>query len=286
MNILEVKNLTKMRDGFCLNQISLELPEGYIMGYAGQNGAGKTTTLELIMGFLKPDQGEIRVAGRTYREDPVGYTDQIGYITDESYLLPDIKVSVLEKLMAQFYPSFRPEVFRDYLKRWEIRDQKIRQCSKGMKLRIMFAAVLARDTRLLILDEATSGLDPVMRMEILGLLQDYIADGKRSVLFSTHIINDLERIADYLCLIDQGELIINSTVSDLLEDYVTVKGGQEEWNGQLEQYLEGAVRSEVGFKGLLKAQYLDELPKNMLTERPTLEQIMVDTLQERRRRRI
>ncbi|WP_243156271.1 ABC transporter ATP-binding protein [Clostridium sp. C2-6-12] len=199
MNALEIKNLSKKLKGFSLKNINLELPKGYILGYIGQNGAGKTTTIKLIMNQLKPDSGEIRVFGKEYEDDEAGYKDMIGFIGDECYFPICFTLKDIVNMLKDFYSSFDEIKFREYAERWDLPyKKKIKDFSKGMKAKLAFASVLSRDTKLLLLDEPTSGLDPVVRSEVLELLQEYISDGERSVIFSTHIMSDLEKITDYL----------------------------------------------------------------------------------------
>lgn len=225
MNVLSVKNLNKKFKDFSLKDISFELPKGYIMGYVGQNGAGKTTTLQLITHLLKADSGEVRINGISYKDDPIKYKEMIGYIGDESYFLIEFNLLQIGKIMEDFYPTFNKQRYTELVERFKLPEKKrVKDYSKGMKIRLMFATILARDTKLLILDEATNGLDPVIKDEILELLQGYIEDGEKSVLFSTHILSDLEHISDYLFFIDEGEKVLFDSKDELLEKYVLVKG--------------------------------------------------------------
>ncbi len=281
---LEIEGLSKHLGDFCLDNINLKLPKGYILGYVGQNGAGKTTTIKLVMAMLKQDAGRIKVNGKEFKENEIAFKDSIGFIADDCYYPDEFTLKDIEKAMASFYPSFDAGKFRRLIKRWELPyHKKVKEFSKGMQTRAMFVAVLARDTRLLLLDEATSGLDPVVRSEILELLQDYIADGERSVLFSTHIMSDLEQIADYIYFLDKGKMIIQAEKEDLLEQYVVVKGGTDELKKPLEDKIIGIKKSQVGFEGLLCAENTDYVKGNLLLEKPTVEQIILYHIQGMRR---
>ncbi len=283
---LEIEGVTKQIGNFKLGDISLKLPQGYILGYVGQNGAGKTSTIKLIMAMLRQDKGTVKVGGKEFKGNEIEYKDSIGFISEECYFPDEFTLKDIEDTMVSFYPSFRPEQFRSFVKQWELPfHKKIKEFSKGMQVRAMFAAVLARDTKLLLLDEATGGLDPVIRSEILGLLQSYIADGERSVLFSTHIMSDLEQIADYIYFLDKGKKIIFAARDELQEQYVIVKGGPEELSKSLEDKIIGIKKSNVGFEGLLLSGHMDCVKRNLLLEKPSIEQIIVFHIQDIRRKR-
>ncbi|MHC1683820.1 MAG: ABC transporter ATP-binding protein [Clostridiaceae bacterium] len=276
MNALEIKNLNKSFGTFALENINLTLPKGYILGYIGQNGAGKTTTIKLIMEQLKRNSGEITVFGTTYKEDEISFKEIIGFIADECYFPGCFTVEDISASLKSFYQSFNELKFRSYIKKWELPEKrKIKDFSKGMKMKLMFASVLSRDTKLLLLDEPTSGLDPVIRSEILDILQEYISDGERSVLFSTHIMSDLERIADYLCFIEKGKTIFNDTKDDVMENYLLVKGGTADLTEETREKLIGLKKSSFGFEGLIHSKDRKYLEKDVLIEKPSVEEIVV-----------
>lgn len=177
MELLEVKNLSKHYKSFDLKDISFTLPKGYIMGYVGPNGSGKTTTLNLITGILKCGGGEVYIDGFTCKEDVRTYRDMIGYVGDESYFPDNFTAKNIRAVLKNFYASFSEDKFNGFLRKWNLPEKKqIKDYSRGMKVMLMFASVLSRDTKLLVLDEATNGLDPMMRTEILRLLQEYVMD--------------------------------------------------------------------------------------------------------------
>ena len=273
---LVIEGLTKKIGDFTLQNISFELPKGYILGYVGQNGAGKTTTIKLIMSMLKPDMGRITVNGREFLDNEFEYKNSIGYISEKCFFPEEFTLKDIEDTLISFYPSFNQSKYKKLSEQWELPyRKKIKEFSRGMQVRAMFAAVLARDTKLLLLDEATSGLDPVVRSDILELIQDYIADGERSVLFSTHIMSDLEQVADYIYFLDKGKMVINATKDELTEQYVLVKGGMEELHNELEKKLIGTKKTRVGFEGLLSVEYMDYIGRHHVIEKPTIEQIIV-----------
>ena len=280
MNILEVSHLQKNYGSFSLEDISFSLPAGYIMGYIGQNGAGKTTTLNAITRLIKPDDGEITVNGLSFDRDPVGYRDCIGYIGDSAYFPPELTCRDIRKILRDFYPGFDGDKFDACVRQWDLPEKaRVKTYSRGMKVKLMFAAVLSRETRLMILDEATNGLDPVVRREILRLLQDYIADGTRSVLFSTHILEDLQDIADYVFFIHRGRRVLCEAKDDLLERYLLVRGGPEDLTQSLARRLIGTEQSSVCFTGLLPADDAVALPAGISLEKPTIDEIVIHLIE-------
>lgn len=287
MNTLEIKGLCKSLKTFELKNISFTLPQGYIMGYVGQNGAGKTTTLRLITELYKADSGTIKINGITCKENPIAYKESIGFIGDEFYFPIDFKLKDVLNVLSDFYPSFNKEKFLSFVKDWELpSNKKIGEFSKGMKVKLMFASIFARKTSLLILDEATNGLDPVMRSEVLELLQEYIADGTKSILFSTHIMEDLEQISDFIFFIDHGKEIFCDTKDAILENYVLIKGGKEELTPTLQNKLIGVTQSNVGFSGLLENKYLELTTKELSIQTPTIDQIVVYYIKNLKNRRL
>lgn len=286
MNALEFNQVSKHFKNFSLRNISFELPNGYIMGYVGQNGAGKTTSINLITGLYKLAEGSIQVEGVSMKENPLAVKNMIGYIGDESYYYPDFKIKDVRAIMKSFYRSFDVEKFNRYVGQWNLPEgKKIGEFSRGMKIKLMFAGVLARETKVLLLDEATSGLDPVTREEILEILQKYIEDGERSVLFSTHIMEDLEQIADFIFFIENGEKVFCETKEELLESYALVKGGLEDAEKVSDKGMIGMTKSEVGFQGVLPVERAVGLPKDILIEKPTVNQIVVAYQKDAKKRR-
>lgn len=279
--LLSVAHLSKRYKSFALQDISFELPAGYIMGYVGRNGAGKTTTLNAVTRLITPDSGEVKIDGRSFEEDPVRFRESIGYIGDSAYFPQGFTAKDVSLILADFYPSFRREQYESFLQKWDIPAQKkVREFSRGMKVKLMFASVLSRDTKLLILDEATNGLDPVVRREVLKLLQEYIESGTRSVLFSTHILEDLQDIADYIFLIDHGKMVFHDSKEGLLEKYLLVKGGPSDLTEELSEHLTGLEKGAYGFSALFDTDQAFILPAALQAERPTIDEIVVRLLAE------
>lgn len=276
MELLEVRNLSKYYKGFSLENISFTLPKGYIMGYVGQNGAGKSTTLNLITNMCKRSGGEVYIAGMTCEEDEVHYKESIGYIGDEFYFPDTFRVKDIRSVLRRFYSTFSTEKFDELTKRWKLdRKMQVKDFSRGMKVKLMFASVLARETKLLVLDEATNGLDPVVRAEVLKTLQEYIADGERSVIFSTHILSDLEQIADYIYFIHEGKTILYDAKDELMENFLLVKGERRAVFTSLQEELIGIIDNAYGFEAILPSDKADLLNKEFHFEKPTIDQIVI-----------
>lgn len=276
MELLEVRNVSKHYKNFSLENIDFVLPKGYIMGYVGQNGAGKSTTLNLITNLCKCSEGEIYVDGITCISDAIRYKESIGYIGDEFYYPANFTVRNIRGILKNLYPTFSVSKFDELLREWKLSEKmKVKDFSRGMKVKLMFASVLARDTKLLVLDEATNGLDPVVRVDVLKLLQEYIADGERSVIFSTHILSDLEQIADYIYFIHDGRKVLHDAKDELLENYLLVKGERRAISQQLQKELIGIIDNAYGFEAILPSERADLLTSELHFEKPTIDEIVV-----------
>ncbi|MDE7428409.1 MAG: ABC transporter ATP-binding protein [Lachnospiraceae bacterium] len=282
MELLEVKNLSKHYKSFDLKDISFTLPKGYIMGYVGPNGSGKTTTLNLITGILKCSDGGVYIDGRTCSEDVRAYREQIGYVGDESYFPDNFTAKNIRSVLMNFYASFSEEKFNGFLQKWNLPEKKqVKDFSRGMKVMLMFASVLSRDTKLLVLDEATNGLDPVMRTEILKLLQEYVMDGQHSVIFSTHILSDLEQIADYIYFIDQGQTVLHDAKDEMIENFLLVKGESSAIPQALRRELIGLEENAYGFEAILPSEKAELLGNAFLVEKPNIDNIVIHYIRNR-----
>ena len=283
MNVLEIKDLNKEYKGFSLKNINLTLPAGYIMGYVGQNGAGKTTTIQLINHICKFKKGSIKVAGISFEENQVKYRESIAYVGDESYFPIKYKVKDVKKTLKAFYETFDEDKFDKLIQKYNLPlDKKVENFSRGMKVKLMFATVFSRDARLLILDEATNGLDPVVRDELLSDLQEYIEDGTRSILFSTHVLSDLEEIADYIVFIDNGEIILNKQKDEMLEDYLLIKGDAANVTEEQQKYLIGMDKKKYGFEAIINADDAGVFGDKFVFEKPEITQIMLHSIKKRK----
>lgn len=277
-NILEVKNLCKDYKGFSLKDINFELKKGYIMGFVGPNGAGKTTTIKSIMNLVKRKEGDIKVFGLDNLLHEHEIKQRIGFVYDENYYYEELTPHELRYIVGSIYSGWDDKTYQQYLDKFKIPSKKtIKKFSRGMKMKLSLALAMSHKAELLIMDEPTSGLDPVFRSEVLEILQEFITDEKKGILFSTHITSDLDKIADYICFINDGEIILNCTKEELLEKYGLVKGERKLLNDELKGVLKGLTVSDFGFSGLsteaekIRAKWKDSL----IIERPTLEDIMI-----------
>ena len=229
-NVLEIKNLSKKYKEFELKNINLKLPKGMIMGLIGENGAGKTTTIKAILNIIKKDTGEVKIFGKSLEQNEKEIKQDIGVILDDSFLSEYLSPKDINKIMKNFYIAWDEELYFKYLNNFNISINKLlKEFSSGMKMKLKIATAISHKPKLLILDEPTTGLDPVARNDILDLFQEFIEDGEHSILVSSHITSDLEHIADYITFISNGEIIFTRTKDELLEKYGIAKCNEEEF---------------------------------------------------------
>lgn len=224
-NILEVEDLTKQYAGFKLDHVSFSVPKGTIMGLIGENGAGKTTTISAILDLIRKDEGTVRFWGqelsssRQFRED-------IGVVFDGINFYETLTPAKVGKISGAAYRQWDSSLYRNYLDRFQLpAGREIKSMSKGMKMKLCIAIALSHRPKLLILDEATGGLDPVMRDDILDVFLDFVQDEEHSILMSSHITSDLEKIADYITFIHQGKVLFCKTKDELRYRYGIIRCG-------------------------------------------------------------
>ncbi|HIY32472.1 MAG TPA: ABC transporter ATP-binding protein [Candidatus Evtepia faecavium] len=219
-NILEIRHLTKDYGAFRLEDVSFSLPRGVIMGLIGENGAGKSTTINCILGEVEKTSGEIALFGQDQAAWERENKGRIGVVFDENHFPDLFTPRELGQVMAGVYPRWDGGTYRQFLTRFSLsEDQKIKDFSKGMKVKLAFAVALSHGAELLILDEATSGLDPIVRDEVLDLLLDFVQDERHAVLVSSHITSDLEKVADYITFLHQGKLVFTLEKDLLVDQY-------------------------------------------------------------------
>lgn len=215
MNVLEVRELRKTYPAFTLKDVSLDVPQGAIVGFIGRNGAGKSTTLKSILGLVHPDGGMVRAFGLDYAANEAAIRRRTGVVLGGIDFYPKKKVGVITDVTRRFYSNWDEDKYRHYLELFAIDESKrVDQLSSGMKVKYMIALALSHSAELLILDEPTSGLDPVSRDELVELFRRIVADGSRSILFSTHITSDLEKCASHIAFIKDGEMLYDGGVED------------------------------------------------------------------------
>ncbi len=280
-NALEIKNLTKRFGGFTLDHVSFSLPKGSIMGFIGENGAGKTTTLKLILNELKKDEGSVRIYGMDPDQEELACKEMLGLVFDQSYFYEGMCAKEISQVMKRMFRNWDTESFHRLIRRFDLPEkQPFKEFSRGMKMKLSIATALAHSPKLLLLDEATSGLDPVVRNEILDLFMDFIQDEEHSILLSSHITSDLEKIADYITFIHKGKIVLTESKDTLLSDYGVLKCGAKDFlslSGAIEQgQIIGYRRNAFGYEALVsdRSQARKQFP-DMVLDRVTLEDIMM-----------
>ena len=249
INALEVLGLCKTYADFALDSVSFTLPAGKIMGFVGQNGAGKTTTIRCILNMAVREKGEITIFGLDNIHDELEVKQELGAVFDEVFFVETWRIREVEKAIRGFYSGWDSKLFGDYLKKFSLlSDKPVRDLSRGMKMKLMLATAMSHGAKLLILDEPTSGLDPVARDELLEILLEYISDGQKSVFFSTHITSDLERVADFVTVIDHGRIFYTGTKDGLLEHFRIVKDGIVTEQPTIDEILVNISKKKVSYE--------------------------------------
>lgn len=273
MNAIQVSNLNKRYPGFQLQDVSFALPEGCVLGLMGENGAGKSTTIRLIMNAARRDSGEIWVLGRNNREQFESTKQEIGVVLDEASFPQTLNAKQAGKVFSEIYRKWDAAMYSSLLERFGLPTNKsFKDFSRGMKMKLALAAALSHNARLLLLDEATSGLDPVAREEILEILNDFTREEDHSILISSHILSDLEKICDYIAFLHQGRLLFCEEKDALMERYALVKISR----AQAESLPQGATIGirDTGY-GLEVLMERKQVPRGMEWERASIEQIML-----------
>ena len=278
VNALEINNITKKYKGFSLEDVSFTLKKGFIMGLVGPNGAGKTTTIKAIMNLIQLNSGNIKIFEDDMKENEIGVKDRIGFVYDDCTAFDDFTIEYNKKIISSFYSKWDEDKFNEYLKMFELnRQKKVKDLSKGQKMRFSLAIALSHGAELLILDEPTSGLDPVFRNELLELFFDLIKDSKLSILYSTHITTDLEKLADYITFIKDGKVQFSKEKDILLEEYSIIRGSVDKLTEDMKKDLIGTKVSKYNFEALIanKDKFLKKYGKDFITERASIDDIIV-----------
>lgn len=220
MNVLTVKGLCKSYPSFTLKEVSFALPQGTVMGFIGRNGAGKSTTLKSVLGLVHPDKGQVTFMEQDVAQNEQYMKENIGVVLGGIDFYAQKKIKTITDVTRRFYPNWEEEKYRHYLSLFGLDETKrVRELSDGMRVKYLIALALSHQAKLLILDEPTSGLDPVSRDELTELFRAIVADGSRSILFSTHITSDLEKCADHITFIKDGEIFYTGAKADFLTEY-------------------------------------------------------------------
>lgn len=279
---LKVNGLSKQYSGFALSDVSFELERGTVMGFIGRNGAGKTTTISLLMGLIRKDSGTVDVLGSEMGPDSAEIREKIGFIYGEQGFYGGITtVRTVGKMTARFYRNWDNKEFYRLIKEFGLdSEKKTDALSHGQRTKLSLALALSHNAELLIMDEPTSGLDPVFRSELIDILYQIIQDERRSIFFSTHITTDLERIADYITFIEDGEIVFSESKDDLLDKYKMVKGPLELLDDNTREICVGVREMPTGFEALTSSAegIVNRFGKDAIIEKANLEDIMVYTV--------
>ncbi|GGN94858.1 ABC transporter ATP-binding protein [Saccharibacillus kuerlensis] len=274
MLALDIRNLHKKYTDFQIRDVSFQLEKGYIMGFIGANGAGKTTTIKSILNMIRIDSGEVYVFGKNMAEHETEVKQQIGCAFGDIDFYTRSRIKTVTDITKKFYKNWNEETYSDCLRRFKLdENKKIAELSTGMKVKYSLALALSHGAKLLILDEPTSGLDPVSRDDLLDLFQELIVDGEISILFSTHITSDLEKCADFITFIDNGQIVASAEKNEFMESYRLVSGSEAHLNEVKERLISYKVNS-FGFTGLIRTEDFDPSSK-LNASMPSLEEIMI-----------
>ena len=278
MNALEIRGLTKDYGAFCLRNLNLTLPSGCILGLIGENGAGKSTTIKLILDMIHRDEGTITLLGRDNREDMLLTKQDIGVVLDEVGIPECLTPLQVGKIMADTFTRWEDGLYRQYLGRFSLPEKKpFKELSKGMKMKLGLAVALSHHPRLLILDEATAGLDPVVREEILDILTDFTREESHSVLISSHIVSDLEKICDYIAFLHKGKLMLCEEKDRLLEEYGLIHCSKEQLSELDAQAVRGVKASPYGVEALVRR---DGVPTGIQISPVSIEELFIFMVKE------
>jgi ABC-2 type transport system ATP-binding protein len=276
-NILEIRELSKDYGDFVLDKISFSLPRGVIMGLIGENGAGKSTTINCILNEIQKSSGTIRIFGKDHSTDEIEIKDKLGVVFDENHF-PDIFTpEEIGKFMSGIYSAWEWQLYHHFLEKFELpKDKKIKDFSKGMKVKLAFAVALSHNAELLILDEATSGLDPIIRDDVLDMLIDFVQDESHSVLVSSHITSDLEKVADYITFIHKGKLIFTQDKDTLIDNYGIISCGAAVFDTINKSEVIAYRKEDYQFKVLVnnRTKAAKQYP-NAIVSPATIEEIML-----------
>lgn len=275
--ILELKNINKCFDDFELKNVSLQVPKGSIVGLIGENGAGKSTIINIIEGLLKEDSGEVYVFHQNMREHEKELKQDIGIIYDTCHYNEKFKVNDLDKMMSFIYDNWDHELYLQYIERFSLpKNKSLDKFSKGMKMKLCFAVELSHHPKLLILDESTSGLDPIVRDEILEILQEFIMDEEHGILMSSHITSDLDKIADYITFIHQGEILLTKTYDEIHNDYGLIRCGQKIFDALPHDEILAYKKEEFEYKVLVENRKdFEKVYQDIVIDQATIEDIML-----------
>lgn len=278
MNALEIKNLTKSFSGFKLDNLSLTLPSGCIMGLIGENGAGKSTAIKLILDMLHKDSGTIKILGRDNQENIYLTKEDIGVVMDEVGIPECLNAKQVGKIMSYTFRNWNDEEYENYIKKLSVpADKPFKEFSRGMKMKLGIAIAMSHDSKLLLLDEATSGLDPVVRDEVVEMLSEFTRDENHSILISSHIISDLEKLCDYVAFLHKGKLLLCEEKDRLLGEYGIIHCTAEQLSELDSKAVKHKKETPYGVEAIVLR---DNVPNDMKISPISIEELFIFMVKE------
>jgi ABC-2 type transport system ATP-binding protein len=276
---LEINGLEKSysKGNKVLKGIDIKIEEGMVAGFIGMNGAGKTTTIKSILGLITLDTGEIKIFGKSFKGNEKEIKNRIGIVFDNGYLYEDLKLSDMKRIFAAAYTKWDDGCYRKYINKFELNEkQKVKELSKGMKMKFSLALALSHHADLLIMDEPTSGLDPKVRKEFLEIIREFVMEEGKTVFFSTHITTDLDKIADRIIMLNDGEVILDKDKDALIDEHALVKGDKSLLTNENRKWFVTLEERGFSFEGLTNdSKKVRREMERTVCERPTIEDIMV-----------
>ena len=276
-NAIEIKNLSKSYEDFCLNNIILNIPKGSIVGLIGENGAGKSTLISSLLGIIKSSYEELKIFGMDFKTDEIQIKKDIAVIFDTTHYDDEFTPKFIGQILSKVYSNWDQATYLKYIHQFNLpMKKKIKKFSRGMKMKLEFAIAFSHDAKLLILDEATSGLDPIIRDEILSIIREYTEDENHTVLMSSHITSDLDKISDYIAYIHEGELLFMKPYDELREEYGVLHVGKELLDSLNREDIIGYTNGAYSYTILVKNRLaIQSVFKDLEIMRPTVEEIML-----------
>ena len=275
MNAIELSHINKSFGDFAIRDLNLTVPSGTICGLVGENGAGKSTTIRLLMGALRPDSGTASVLGTdVFSPEFREVKEDIGVVLDEAYFPESLNAIQVGKIMAATYRQWDQKLYDGYLKRFDLPEKKqFKDFSRGMRMKLAIAVALSHQPKLLVLDEATAGLDPIVRDEVLDIFNEFTREEDHSILISSHILSDLEKLCDYIAFIHKGDLLFCEEKDQLLEQYGIFEDSRENLDCLQPEAI--VAREESRYGGVRALVKRDLAPTGFRLEKPTVEDVVL-----------
>lgn len=274
---IELKDVTKKYGSFALDKVSFKVPKGSIMGFVGENGAGKTTTIKSMLNLVHTEGGKITLLGMDVTKEDKKIKEQIGVVFDESYFHENLLIKDVTKIMSRIYSKWDKNLFEQYINKFKIpKNKTVKELSNGMKMKLSIAVALSHDARLLILDEATSGLDPIIRDEILDIFLEFIQKEDHTIFISSHITSDLEKIADYITFIHDGKIIFSENKDELIYNYGVVHCKKEEVKRLSPNNIIGIRENKYGCEVMVNnKKEVEREHRDFIVDTTTIEEIIL-----------